>query len=203
MIALLLLKYLRLQTPFGWSLSNLVALLRMNLFVYRDLWTWLNDPFTAPPLPPDPSKKNWPSRKLDSSRRCHHGPAPRQPDSSNNSGLISARFRANLDSSDLQRYPDVVETDQDPLAHYIVSGGRERRAPNLLFDACWYLEQLPGATAGWNPLLHYLENGAREGRYSHPLFDVSFYLEHNPDVAAAGTEPLAHYLTVGGLQGQS
>jgi hypothetical protein len=21
----------------------------MNLFAYRDLWTWLNDPFTSPP----------------------------------------------------------------------------------------------------------------------------------------------------------
>jgi hypothetical protein len=26
----------------------------MNLFAYRDLWTWLNEPFTAPPLPPEP-----------------------------------------------------------------------------------------------------------------------------------------------------
>ena len=52
LIALLLLKYLQLKARFGWSLSNLVALLRMNLFVYRDLWTWVNDPFTAPlPLP--------------------------------------------------------------------------------------------------------------------------------------------------------
>jgi hypothetical protein len=50
LIALLLLKYLQLKATFGWSLSNLVALLRMNLFAYRDLWTWLNDPFTAPPL---------------------------------------------------------------------------------------------------------------------------------------------------------
>ena len=54
LIALLLLKYLQLKARFGWSLSNLVALLRMNLFVYRDLWTWLDDPFTAPPLPPEP-----------------------------------------------------------------------------------------------------------------------------------------------------
>jgi hypothetical protein len=45
---------LQLKARFTWSLSNLVALLRMNLFVYRDLWTWLNDPFTAPPLPPEP-----------------------------------------------------------------------------------------------------------------------------------------------------
>lgn len=49
LIALLLLKYLQLKATFGWSLSNLIALLRMNLFVYRDLWTWLHDPFTAPP----------------------------------------------------------------------------------------------------------------------------------------------------------
>lgn len=53
LIALLLLKYLQLKARFGWSLSNLVALLRMNLFVYRDLWTWLNEPFT-PPLLADP-----------------------------------------------------------------------------------------------------------------------------------------------------
>ena len=52
LIALVLLKYLQLKATFGWSLSNLVALLRMNLFAYRDLWPWLNDPFTGPPLAP-------------------------------------------------------------------------------------------------------------------------------------------------------
>lgn len=54
LIALLLLKYLQLTARFGWSLSNLVALLRMNLFVYRDLWAWLHDPFSAPPPLPQP-----------------------------------------------------------------------------------------------------------------------------------------------------
>jgi hypothetical protein len=54
LIALLLLKYLQLKATFGWSLSNLVALLRMNLFAYRDLWAWLHDPFTAPPPLPEP-----------------------------------------------------------------------------------------------------------------------------------------------------
>jgi IS4 transposase len=53
LIALLILKYLQLRASFGWSLSNLAALLRMNLFAYRDLWTWLNDPFTGPPLADD------------------------------------------------------------------------------------------------------------------------------------------------------
>lgn len=50
LIAMLILKYLKLKATFGWSLSNLAALLRMNLFVYRDLWAWLNEPYTPPPL---------------------------------------------------------------------------------------------------------------------------------------------------------
>lgn len=49
LIAMLVVKYLQLRSTFGWSLSNLVALLRQQLFVYRDLFTWLNDPFQAPP----------------------------------------------------------------------------------------------------------------------------------------------------------
>jgi hypothetical protein len=49
LIAMLLLRYLQLKSKFGWSLSNLVALLRMNLFTYRDLWTWLDHPFGTPP----------------------------------------------------------------------------------------------------------------------------------------------------------
>lgn len=38
LIALLLLKYLQLRASYGWSLSNLVALLRQQLFVYPDLF---------------------------------------------------------------------------------------------------------------------------------------------------------------------
>ena len=49
LIAMLLLKYLQLRATYGWSLSNLVALLRQQLFVYRDLFTWLNQPFEPPP----------------------------------------------------------------------------------------------------------------------------------------------------------
>src|SRR5882762_5809100 len=49
LIAMLILKYLKLRSSFGWSLSNLVALLRQQLFVYRDLYQWIDDPFQAPP----------------------------------------------------------------------------------------------------------------------------------------------------------
>jgi hypothetical protein len=49
LIAMLLVKYLQLRSSFNWSLSNLVALLRQQLFVYRDLMTWLEAPFEPPP----------------------------------------------------------------------------------------------------------------------------------------------------------
>jgi len=52
LIAVLLLKYLKLRARFGWSLSNLVALLHWSLFTYRDLWEWLDDPFETPPQAP-------------------------------------------------------------------------------------------------------------------------------------------------------
>jgi len=51
LISMLLLRYLQLSSRFGWSLSNLVALLRMNLFTHRDLMAWLNQPFATPPDP--------------------------------------------------------------------------------------------------------------------------------------------------------
>jgi hypothetical protein len=52
LIVMLLLRWLMVKAQFGWSLSNLVAMLRMQLFVYRDLQSWLNSPFEGPPEPP-------------------------------------------------------------------------------------------------------------------------------------------------------
>lgn len=54
LIAMLLLKYLHMKSRLKWSLSNLVSILRLNLFTYRDLWSWLDDPYGIPPHPPDP-----------------------------------------------------------------------------------------------------------------------------------------------------
>ena len=51
LIAMLLLRFLQQSSKFGWSLSNLVALLRMNLFTHRDLMAWLNQPYAVPPDP--------------------------------------------------------------------------------------------------------------------------------------------------------
>lgn len=52
LITILLVKYLQFKSRCAWALSHLVALLRWNLFSYRDLWSWLNQPLHTPPLAP-------------------------------------------------------------------------------------------------------------------------------------------------------
>jgi hypothetical protein len=53
LIALLLLKYLQFRSKCDLPLCRLVALLRLNLFSYRNLWDWLDDPFETPPQLPE------------------------------------------------------------------------------------------------------------------------------------------------------
>jgi IS4 transposase len=49
LLAMLLLKFLHHLSKAGWSLSNLAAMLRINLFTYRDLMEWIANPFGTPP----------------------------------------------------------------------------------------------------------------------------------------------------------
>jgi len=49
-------------------------------------------------------------------------------------------------------------------------------------------------------LADFLLRGGYEGRQPHPLFDPAFYLRKYPDVAAAGVNPLCHYLKYGRAQ---
>jgi len=53
LIAMLLVTFLKWRSRRGWSLSNLVALLRWNLFQYKNLWEWLDDLLETPPGVPD------------------------------------------------------------------------------------------------------------------------------------------------------
>jgi hypothetical protein len=54
LITILLMRYLQFRSKCGWCLSHMVALLRWNLFSYRDIWLWLSRPFDTPPqAPPD------------------------------------------------------------------------------------------------------------------------------------------------------
>ena len=49
LIVALLLKYAQLRSKRNWSLSNLVALIRQQLFVYRDLFGLLDNDLQPPP----------------------------------------------------------------------------------------------------------------------------------------------------------
>lgn len=52
LITILILKALKAQSQFGWYLSNLVAFIRLNLFVKIDLQLWLDKPFQQHIEPP-------------------------------------------------------------------------------------------------------------------------------------------------------
>jgi len=52
LIAILLVKFIQFKAKFGWSLSNLMAFLRWNLFTYRNLWDWIDSPFEVVPIEP-------------------------------------------------------------------------------------------------------------------------------------------------------
>jgi len=56
LLALLIIRWLHHLSRAGWSLSNLASMLRMNLFTYRELQEWLDDPFHTPPLEPQPEQ---------------------------------------------------------------------------------------------------------------------------------------------------
>jgi glycosyltransferase involved in cell wall biosynthesis/GT2 family glycosyltransferase len=67
-----------------------------------------------------------------------------------------------------------------------------------LMDAGWYRKRYSDVSkSGADPVLHYLEYGWREGRRPGPAFDGAAYLAANPDLAAAGVNPLVHYQTDG------
>jgi serralysin len=77
-----------------------------------------------------------------------------------------------------------------------------------LFDPLWYLA---GNLDIWNefafasdpfvfkdhPAAHFQQFGWREGRDPNPWFDTTAYLAANPDVAAAGINPLEHFRASG------
>ena len=100
----------------------------------------------------------------------------------------------------ISRRPDLAVSGVNPLAHYLSHGWREGVSPHPLFDTDYYLAQAGRGGRGQPALLHYLTQGWREGFKPHPLFDPAWYLDRYPDVAAAGAEPLAHFVTAGGFE---
>lgn len=72
-------------------------------------------------------------------------------------------------------------------------------AVSAVFDASYYLESNADLTgSGVDARAHFDAHGRAEGRAPSPLFDPQWYAERYPD---AGPDPLEHYLTTGGFQG--
>lgn len=117
------------------------------------------------------------------------------------------------------RNPDVAAAGLDPLSHYFSSGQAEGRValPAIghgdeigAFDPHYYLLSNPDvakiAVASGNPdafaYQHYLDHGWQEGRNPDAYFNTAYYLSQNPDVAAAGVDPLLHYENSGWNEGR-
>lgn len=68
-----------------------------------------------------------------------------------------------------------------------------------LFDPDFYRDTcaLPSHMSSRELVQHYLEVGERDGKAPSVYFDPKFYLAVNPDVRAAATSPLMHYLKRG------
>lgn len=66
LIALLILRWLHHLSSAKWSLSNLAAILRFNLFNYRPLTQWLHTPFGQPPRAQQQLTLSWTADPLPS-----------------------------------------------------------------------------------------------------------------------------------------
>jgi len=53
LITILLLKVMKATAKYGWHLSNLVAFIRLNMFVKIELQKWLDRPFEDHKKPPE------------------------------------------------------------------------------------------------------------------------------------------------------
>ena len=113
--------------------------------------------------------------------------------------------------------PDVKAAGIDPLLHYLQYGQNEGRAAFLtggaatadaLVSPAFYDRQL-GATiiptglagqqqAAWS----YGASGWQRGLNPDASFDTDYYLTQNPDVRAAGLDPLTHFEQYGWREGR-
>jgi glycosyltransferase involved in cell wall biosynthesis len=72
----------------------------------------------------------------------------------------------------LNRYPDIAQSGSDPLEHFLIFGGAERRNPSAHFDTAKYLQLHPDVKqTGLNPLLHFELHGRHEGRTTAKVSD--------------------------------
>ena len=73
----------------------------------------------------------------------------------------------------LSRYPDIANSGQDPVRHFVLFGVAEKSNPSKHFDTAKYLQLHPDVKQlGLNPLLHYELHGRHEGREIAPVSEL-------------------------------
>jgi capsular polysaccharide biosynthesis protein len=95
-----------------------------------------------------------------------------------------------------------LQLDQADRDRVFSRDGPNRRLQRP-FDAGYYRTQAPGLPPDADVVTHYMETGWRQGHNPSAAFDTARYLAANPDVAAAGINPLVHYLRHGRAEGRT
>ena len=88
----------------------------------------------------------------------------------------------------------------NPFADYLTRGMLADEDPHPLFDTGYYCAQAPEASG--QALLHYARRDAGDLRCPARFFDVAGYQADNPEIGAAGLDPVTHYLYAGAAQGR-
>lgn len=89
----------------------------------------------------------------------------------------------------------------DCALHYLLIGDLVGLKPSPWFDPR-HFRRINGGKRSIRPSLADYYRGWRDFPSGHPLFDTAWYLHSYPDVAAAGSNPLAHYATCGIWEGR-
>jgi hypothetical protein len=106
----------------------------------------------------------------------------------------------------LQDHPDVAEAGVEPFAHFLLAGRYEGRDVAPSRHAWSYM-----AAVGWTlpptGVAPRIDQGAalspaQQRAIVEPEFDAAYYRALNPDVAAAGLDPLDHFLQAGWGEGR-
>lgn len=119
----------------------------------------------------------------------------------------------------LADHPDVAAGGIEPFAHYLLLGRREGRDIHPSRHMSTYYGRVGWAPRAWGyPAFEPPGRAARRRVAARPPlaalsavdaraamaaeFDAAYYLAVNPDVAAAGTDPLEHFVAAGWTEGR-
>jgi len=101
----------------------------------------------------------------------------------------------------IAQYPDVKNSNLEPLQHYILFGETEGRLPNVYFDLEHLKNQVPNK-GRYSYFGYFCINEIKEKLSLNYYFDTSYYLSNNADVEEQKCSPFEHYIHTGTHEGR-